>query len=72
MKRIEDPLTMQARRRSDHRFEYDHAGSMRENPYLLCHQKSFGRFLLWSRMFGKIMHTNGITDKNINLVKTRI
>jgi hypothetical protein len=43
-----------------------------ENPYLLCPQKSFGRFLLWPRMFGKIMHTSGIIDKKINLVKTRI
>jgi hypothetical protein len=43
-----------------------------ENPYLLCHQKSLGRFLLWPRMFGKIVHSSGIIDENINLVKARI
>ena len=46
MQRIEDPLIMQAKKRSGHRFEYDHAGSMRKIHICSAAQKSLGDFTL--------------------------
>ena len=62
---------MQARRRSDHRFEYDHAGSMRKSIFALPSKKLWKTLTLAEDVW-EIVHTSGIIDERINLVKARI
>jgi hypothetical protein len=72
MQRIEDPLIMQARKRSGQRFEYDHAGSMRKIHVRSAVKKSLEDSYFGRGCLGKIGYTSGIIDENINLVKTLI